>query len=319
MQVKSSSSLPQVSILINNYNYDSFLAEAIESALQQTYPHKEVVVVDDGSTDRSREIIASYGDAIVPVLKANGGQASAFNAGFAASKGDIICFLDADDLYIPEKVAVIVDALQDYKKGSWCFHPLKVVNSINKIPPSSEENKNNFAVQAHACDVRSNINQGGKGLKEKLPFPIPATSGLCFTRSLLQQILPMPEAEGIAIGDSYVQFVSLALASGFAVPSELAIQRVHGHNFYTQNINRKAATARIFCLTAFWMRTNFPPLAKFSNKFFAAGLSHYWQVNHRDIRTQDAITEYFTSIPFLERLKILVRSLYYYFISNHVD
>ena len=77
---------PLVSILINNYNYGYFLGAAIESALSQTYQNIEIIVVDDGSTDNSREIIAHYGNHIIPILKENGGQASAFNAGFAASR-----------------------------------------------------------------------------------------------------------------------------------------------------------------------------------------------------------------------------------------
>src|SRR5437762_9779476 len=88
------------SIIIDNYNYGRFLRDAIDSALAQTYPHAEVIVVDDGSTDNSREVIASYGDRIKPILKENGGQGSAFNAGFAASSGDVILFLDADDLLV---------------------------------------------------------------------------------------------------------------------------------------------------------------------------------------------------------------------------
>ena len=89
------------SIIINNYNYGVFLREAVDSALNQTYLNTEVIVVDDGSTDRSREIIASYGDQIIPVLKGNGGQASAFNAGFAASRGEVVFFLDSDDILLP--------------------------------------------------------------------------------------------------------------------------------------------------------------------------------------------------------------------------
>jgi len=92
------------SIIINNYNYDVFLREAVDSALNQTYLNTEVIVVDDGSTDRSREIIASYGDQIIPVLKGNGGQASAFNAGFAASRGEVVFFLDSDDILLPTAV-----------------------------------------------------------------------------------------------------------------------------------------------------------------------------------------------------------------------
>ena len=106
-------SKPIVSIIINNYNYDRFLAEAIDSALNQTYPHVEIIVVDDGSTDNSRNIIADYGNRIVPVLKSNGGQASSFNEGFKASQGEIICLLDSDDVFHQEKVEKIVTLFHD--------------------------------------------------------------------------------------------------------------------------------------------------------------------------------------------------------------
>lgn len=99
---------PFVSIIINNYNYDRFLAETIDSALAQTYSNVEVIVVDDGSTDQSRNIISSYGSRIIPVLKTNGGQSSSLNEGFKASKGEIISFLDSDDLFHPEKIEKMV-------------------------------------------------------------------------------------------------------------------------------------------------------------------------------------------------------------------
>lgn len=98
-----------VSIIINNYNYDYFLREAIDSALNQTYSNIEVLVVDDGSTDNSREIIASYENRIIPILKENGGQASCLNEGFMICKGEIILFLDSDDSFCRDKVEKIVD------------------------------------------------------------------------------------------------------------------------------------------------------------------------------------------------------------------
>ncbi len=75
----------RASIIVNNYNYGRFLQESIDSALSQTYSNVEVIVVDDGSADNSRVIIECYGDRIIPVLKKNGGQASAFNTGLAES------------------------------------------------------------------------------------------------------------------------------------------------------------------------------------------------------------------------------------------
>ena len=85
---------PLVSVLINNYNYQQYLEQAIDSALAQDYVPIEIIVVDDGSTDDLRSIIGRYGSKIRAVFKSNGGQASAFNAGVNASRGDILCFLD---------------------------------------------------------------------------------------------------------------------------------------------------------------------------------------------------------------------------------
>ncbi len=103
---------PLITIIINNYNYSLFLKAAIESALGQNYPAVEVVVVDDGSTDDSREIIGQYGRRVLAVLKENGGQASAFNAGFARSQGKFIIFLDADDMLLPDTARQVSEIFQ---------------------------------------------------------------------------------------------------------------------------------------------------------------------------------------------------------------
>jgi glycosyltransferase involved in cell wall biosynthesis len=103
----------RVSIIILSYNYESFVAETIRSALAQTYPNKEVIVVDDGSTDGSREVIARFGDRITTVFKPNGGQPSSYNAGFEQATGDIVIFLDCDDTLDPNACDEIVRTFVD--------------------------------------------------------------------------------------------------------------------------------------------------------------------------------------------------------------
>ena len=118
----------RASIIINNYNYDRFLKDAIDSALGQSHADTEVIVVDDGSTDDSRRIIGGYGSRIIPVLKENGGQASALNAGFAASRGDIVIFLDSDDMLLPtaaERAAEMLAGNPGAVKVHW---PLWIVD-----------------------------------------------------------------------------------------------------------------------------------------------------------------------------------------------
>jgi glycosyltransferase involved in cell wall biosynthesis len=88
----------RISIVICNYNYEAFVDAAIRSAIEQDHPDVEVVVVDDGSTDGSRAVIERWGGAVRRIFKANGGQVSAYNAGFAEATGDVVIFLDSDDV-----------------------------------------------------------------------------------------------------------------------------------------------------------------------------------------------------------------------------
>src|ERR1700676_2332669 len=103
----------KASILVNNYNYDRFVAAAIDSALQQDWADKEVIVVDDGSTDDSRAIISAYGDKIRAVFKENGGQTSAANLAVKHCTGDVIFFLDSDDVLLPNSVIPVNKAWHD--------------------------------------------------------------------------------------------------------------------------------------------------------------------------------------------------------------
>jgi glycosyltransferase involved in cell wall biosynthesis len=88
---------PWVSIVVCSYNYARYLRDAIDSALAQTWQPLEVVVIDDGSTDASWPITLSYGSRVLALQQPNGGQGAAYNSGLAASRGDWVLFLDADD------------------------------------------------------------------------------------------------------------------------------------------------------------------------------------------------------------------------------
>ena len=175
-----------VSIIINNYNYGRFLRDAIDSALLQPDADVEVIVVDDGSSDNSRDIILQYGEKIIPVLKENGGQASCFNAGFAVSEGEAIIFLDADDYLAPEAAHKASQLFSDPKvvKVHW---PLWQVDGENK--PTG---KTVPAGKLAEGDLRENVIKYGPS-KCGGPPSSPPTSGNAWSRKFLQQVLPMPE------------------------------------------------------------------------------------------------------------------------------
>src|SRR5690348_7331204 len=97
---------PAVSAIVTTYNYARFVPEAIESILQQTVRPDEIVVVDDGSSDNTAEVVARYAAAGVRyVYQANGGAGAARNRGLRETQGELVAFLDGDDRWLPEKLA----------------------------------------------------------------------------------------------------------------------------------------------------------------------------------------------------------------------
>lgn len=287
-----------VSIIIDNYNYARYLRAAINSALDQTYTHTEVIVVDDGSTDESPEIIQSYGNKIISVLKENGGQSSAFNAGFAASKGEVICFLDSDDTFLPEKVSEIVNILENDQDISWCFHTLKLLDVEGNIFLKTTDETHSYK-----WDCSAQIK------KLKLPFIPTATSGLCFKRSLLEIILPMPEAIKIT-SDNYLKFTVLALSKGFFLNKHLSIQKIHGANAYTFKNNNRRLKARILILTAYWMRVKFPSLSMFTNGLLINGIGIYWRTGGIEPEYKHIVNNYLSSVALFKKVEINARAFF---------
>ena len=295
---------PLVSIIINNFNYGCFLTEAIESALKQDYERVEVILVDDGSTDESRQIIADYGDRLIPVFKENGGQASTFNAGFAASQGDIICFLDSDDAFLPEKTAKLVELFENRLDIDWCFHAVALVDKRtgNFLGVSEERG-------TRECDFRQSMKQG------RLSFLAPPTSGLCFRRSLLEQILPMTETLKRG-ADRYLVAIAPAISKGFYLDETLTIQGIHQNNGNTLQEGQKYARRRAFkALTvAYFMRLKLPEFYKITDRIFARGLSTYLSLSFRTgyqaSENEDLINKYLSLNNFLAKIKIYFIALY---------
>lgn len=235
---------PLVSIVINNYNYARFVKEAIDSAIKQTYSLIEVIVVDDGSTDNSQEIIASYGDRIISVFQENGGQASAFNAGFAASKGEIICFLDADDVFVPNKVSQIVDLFAQINQSSniTLFHSLEAIDENSKSlkfkrDESCELSDLNYqrALNRQTEQKLTKISTSSEVYQHArkyryVPYLAAPTSGLILNRSLAQNIFPLP-CEGIKTSaDDFVVKAAALLSDIYATDLVLAGYRIHNSN-----------------------------------------------------------------------------------------
>jgi glycosyltransferase involved in cell wall biosynthesis len=296
---------PLVSILINNYNYGQYLAEAIESALAQTYEPLEVIVVDDGSTDGSGAIIAGYGDRIQAIYQPNQGQAAAFNTGFAHSQGEIICFLDADDVFLPQKVAAIVNVFQSDADTGWCFHPQHYLQAGDPPLPLVA---NDGSVPVVRRNVMAMMQRGKLG--NPFDFPIPATSAMSFRRALLQQILPMPQGEGISLNDSYIKFVALGVSPGATLNQAISLQRIHANNAFTRK-NDQRQVAKIHVLMAYWIRQKFPQLTLFTNNLLAAGVSAYQKTGGIEPCYRDLVQDHVQALPLKYRLRLQMKIWFY--------
>ncbi len=101
---------PLVSILISAYNQEAFITEAVDSALRQSYGHREIIVVDDGSTDATRSRLQAYGDQILYIHQTNRGPSGARNTAIRHANGELLAFLDGDDVWEPEHLAAQVEA-----------------------------------------------------------------------------------------------------------------------------------------------------------------------------------------------------------------
>lgn len=311
--------LPLVSILINNYNYGKFLKQAVNSCLNQTYENIEVIVVDDGSTDDSKQIITSLGDQIIPVLKQNGGQASAINAGFRVSSGDIICLLDADDLYLPERIATVVKLFQSHSPVDWVFTESSAIESVRIF----EENHDDLFEDIRSSNSDSEVQKIDftKELKSgKAPDFTPSTSNLCFSRKLSEKLFPLPEIKGmsgIAISDLYIKLLAVGLGTGYVNQNNVGIYRFHDNYYKFQKLDKKRRLfGEIHTTTGYSIRQKFPEFKKISNKILSKGFSTYLSSHYSKHEKADAdcvliLRKYLSLCSLSEKIDIILRIFYY--------
>ena len=209
--------LVKVTVIIDNYNYGRFLGAAIESALAQTWRDTEVIVVDDGSTDDSAEVMARYGDRIKTLRKENGGQASAFNLGFEHSSGDLIILLDADDLLYPTRAE---RAIARYRPGI-----AKIQCRLNTIDRDGRDLSMTFPFyppSLSSSEIRRRALRFGE-------YPWAPASGNVFSRDYLRHVMPIPPAFRYN-ADGYLNLCAPLYGEVETVPEALGAYRVHGAN-----------------------------------------------------------------------------------------
>jgi glycosyltransferase involved in cell wall biosynthesis len=207
---------PTFSVVIDSYNHGRFVAQAIDSVLAQDVPADEVelIVVDDGSTDDTCEVVRRYGDKVRLIVQKNAGQAAAFATGFAAGRGEIFALLDSDDYWAPNKLSEVAAAMRDPSVGivQHCARDVDVAgrplpNPMPDWPPVSR--------LEDLLDGR---------------FINAANSSISLRRSTLDKLLPVPPGF-FYLHDDYLLKHGLLHTNIANISKELGFHRVHGANF----------------------------------------------------------------------------------------
>lgn len=211
-------SAPTIAAVVPNYNYARFLPPALDSLLAQTSPFDEIIVVDDGSTDNSLDVLAQYGDKIKVISVTNGGQLGAVRTGILAAKSEYIYTLDADDFAAPQLVETVKACLVNQR-------PVKVQFQLHVVAEDGTFLGSIFPTFPDKYErpqmLQDNDSYGF--------YTSPPTSGNVFSREALERLgFRAFDARGVIDGSS-----SLAmpyLGDIITLKEPLAHYRVHGNS-----------------------------------------------------------------------------------------
>jgi glycosyltransferase involved in cell wall biosynthesis len=220
-----------VSVLIDTYNHERFIEQAIVSALEQDFPNseREIIVVDDGSTDRTPEIAKKFEPRLRLLRKENGGQASAFNAGIPECKGEIIAFLDGDDWWAPGKLTTVAGALASEPSIGLVGH------GITEVFPDGSEH---VQLLKETPRFRMDSEAGARAFRLRKSFL--GTSRMTIRAAALRQIGGVPEALTIQ-ADEYLFTLAGFLSEVLILRESLTFYRLHaGNAFQVTGGNRQA-------------------------------------------------------------------------------
>ena len=206
--------MKSVTIVICNYNYERFLAGAIDSALAQDYLATKVLVVDDGSSDNSRNLIEQYGLLISSVFKENGGQVSAYNRAVEEIDSEVVILLDADDILYPDAVSSV---MQKFEPGGY----EKVQFRLDVMTGDGE------LTGTHVPHSDAPFNCGSL-LRDGWLYPSPPASGNAYSVSALRRVFPIPETAETRYGADFFAIYGVALIGPVAsIARSLGGYRVH--------------------------------------------------------------------------------------------
>jgi glycosyltransferase involved in cell wall biosynthesis len=230
---------PLITTLVDTYNHERYIEQALVSVLEQglSASELEIVVVDDGSTDETPSMIQKFTPRVKHLRKKNGGQASAFNAGFAESRGEIVAILDGDDWWAEGKLAAVADALE-------------------KNPEVAAVGHGYYEFQERTKESRVCIPPGRAILSMETPaaaraairfWPFLLMGALTVRRKVLEWITPIPE-EMLFMADTAIQAAAMVMRT-LVLEEPLFYYRRHAQNRYAIDPHDTVALRRKYAMT----------------------------------------------------------------------
>jgi glycosyltransferase involved in cell wall biosynthesis len=211
---------PLVSVLIANYNYGRFLPAALDGLLAQIYTNWEAVICDDGSTDNSVSIAKEYASRdrrIRLVQKPNGGQTATVNECYSHLTGDIICFLDSDDIFFSSKLQSVVEAFIANPTAGTCNHFSQVIDTAGVVQQVFMHARLDSGWLANQALARGGC------------IYVPMTSCMSIRREVAELVMPITDKQPRDV-DGYLGMVNQFLTPVVVINQALSHYRVHGNN-----------------------------------------------------------------------------------------
>jgi glycosyltransferase involved in cell wall biosynthesis len=226
-----------VTVLIDTYNHERFIEEAIVSVLEQDFPpsETEILVVDDGSTDGTPEIVGKFAPRVRYLRKENGGQASAFNFGIPQAQGEIIAFLDGDDWWAKRKLSTVVEVLSSRPEIGIVGHGIYDADSVT--------GQMNAVVPEERGDIDLHTTSGAAFFRHMMCFF--GTSRVTIRKEVALRVLPIPQ-ELVIEADEFMSIMSAAYSKALLIPEPLTFYRLHSGNLFQIRQSDDVKTRRIF-------------------------------------------------------------------------
>jgi cellulose synthase/poly-beta-1,6-N-acetylglucosamine synthase-like glycosyltransferase len=213
---------PFATVLLDTYNHEAFIEKAILSVLQQDFPasETEILVVDDGSSDRTTDILEKFAPRVRLLRKRNGGQASAFNAGIPEAQGKIVAFLDGDDWWAHNKLSAVA--------GVFAAEPAVglVGHGVTEV---SLDNAQRTEIPREICRFRIRSVVQAKTFRMQRGFF--GTSRMAYRREILGEIGPTPETLRFE-ADEYLFTLAALLTDVTILDQPLTFYRLHAGNLF---------------------------------------------------------------------------------------